>query len=444
MISGRGETKIDQAEVWAPHEEFQPIANRDSGAYALKGRGTRSCVGGWQFRISGLDGMKACRIRAQVEYSGIDQPGDSLVAIVIWGNARSDEYRLGRLPWNFLVPTKKGDGVIEFTYAGRAPEGVESITVRYAFRWSSSGYSRWSAPVVEAAVPIERESARICLVAETTESRRFRDPQSRHGSKIAEQVHLWSRLVEAACSKHPDLIVTPELIIGGEDELTEGVDVPGPATAPFQELARKHRASIVVGLRERSDGLFHNSAVLIDPKGEIQGIYRKAHLASSEGFSGIVPGDTFQVHQTPIGGVGINICMDTTLVESARLCALNGAEFVCMPIMGDLRADRFTQGQPIFNEDRWKAIMRMHALNNQVCMLVARNEALGSCIVDRKGDFLAWNEGDQEFTIADVPRKPEFRTWNGGCFREVTWELRRPHLYHRLVEDAWPDGLGNY
>jgi predicted amidohydrolase len=111
------------------------------------------------------------------------------------------------------------------------------------------------------------------------------------------------------------------------------------------------------------------------------------------------------------------------------MLALGGAAIVCMPIMGDLRADRYSPGPPVFNESRWKAIMRTRAIDNQVCMVVARNEALGSCIIDRKGDILAWNEGYQEFTTATLPAEDGYRTWDGGDFREVTYLLRRPHLY---------------
>jgi len=101
----------------------------------------------------------------------------------------------------------------------------------------------------------------------------------------------------------------------------------------------------------------------------------------------------------------------------------------CFPIMGDLRADRYSIGQPVFNESRWKAIMRTRAIDNQVCMVVARNDVQGSCIISRKGDILAWNEGDQETIEATVQMEDGYHVWNGGDFREITYMLRRPHLY---------------
>ena len=118
------------------------------------------------------------------------------------------------------------------------------------------------------------------------------------------------------------------------------------------------------------------------------------------------------------------------------MLGLAGADFICFPIMGDLRADRWSPGPPIFNEDRWKAIMRTRALDNQLCMAVARNDAQGSCIIDRKGDFLAWNEGNEEVIEATLPADDGRRVWDGTDFREVTYLLRRPHLYGPYVDDA--------
>ncbi len=171
-------------------------------------------------------------------------------------------------------------------------------------------------------------------------------------------------------------------------------------------------------------------------------MYHKVHLATGEDNTGLTPGDRFPVFPTPFGRIGCLICMDTMLSESSRMLALGGADIICMPIMGDLRADRFSPGNPIFNESRWKAIMRTRAIDNQVCMAVARNDVQGSCIIDRKGDILAWNEGDQEFLYATLPADDGYRMWNGTDLREVTFLLRRPHLYARVHRPAEPGPVG--
>ncbi|NLW50467.1 MAG: carbon-nitrogen hydrolase family protein [Candidatus Brocadiaceae bacterium] len=250
---------------------------------------------------------------------------------------------------------------------------------------------------------------------------------------VAEGVDVYATLVRAACRRKAQLIVTPEVVVAGRGP-AGAVEVPGPATEPFQQIARDHGAHVVLGLRRRDGDATRNSAVLIGPEG-IQGIYDKVHLAISEGLNGSLPGDSFPVFETPHGRVGCLICMDTTVCESARMTALNGAEFICFPIMGDLRADRFSPGDPVFNESRWKAIMRTRAIDNQVCMVVARNDVRGSCIIDRKGDLLAWNEGYDEFTMATVARDDGYLDWLGGDFRGVTFLLRRPHLYGRYADE---------
>ncbi|MGH7944049.1 MAG: hypothetical protein ACREH8_01545 [Opitutaceae bacterium] len=58
--------------------------------------------------------------------------------------------------------------------------------------------------------------------------------------------------------------------------------------------------------------------------------------------------------------------------------------------------------------------MRSQALDNQFSLIVARNRAAGSCIVARNGDFLAWNDGDEPFITAEVPRADGYRSWNLG------------------------------
>jgi predicted amidohydrolase len=288
---------------------------------------------------------------------------------------------------------------------------------------------------------------KICVVSATRQTPQRIPPQPFSKDlglprDVAQSVDQWATLVLAACRAKPQLIVTPEIVIGGRKLVEGAVVVPGPATRPFEQIAREHQVHLVLGLRERAGGAIYNSAVLVGPSGKVLGVYRKVHLATSEGLSGVSPGDAFPVFPTSIGRIGSLICMDTTVCESARMLALNGAEFICFPIMGDLRADRFSAGSPIYNEDRWKAIMRTRAIDNQLCMVVARNGAQGSCIIDRKGDILAWNEGDREVIEATLPADDGYRVWNGGDFREVTFHLRRPHLYGAYTDPANLGPLG--
>ncbi len=143
---------------------------------------------------------------------------------------------------------------------------------------------------------------------------------------------------------------------------------------------------------------------------------------------------------TGVGRVGSNICMDSSAAESARMIGLHGADFLVLPIMGDHRASVWQPGTPQLDEDRWRCIQRTRAMDNQLCMVVARNMSVGSCIIDRSGEVLAWNDGTQDVIAADVARDDGYRKWNGLCFRQVNWRQRRPHLYG-AYGDAEPEGL---
>ena len=202
---------------------------------------------------------------------------------------------------------------------------------------------------------------------------------------------FYAPLCEAASQKNPSLIVLPEIALqwgikGSPIDLA--VPVTGPETEVFADIARRYRLRIMLGMLERDEDAVYNSAVLISPNGQIDGLYRKVHLAvGGEIESGISPGEGFPVFETEIGRIGCNICMDSSVTESSRMVGLNGADFLLLPIMGDHRA--WQPGLRIFDPDRFRGIMQTRAMDNQVCMVVAVNRTEGSCIIDRLGNVLA-------------------------------------------------------
>jgi len=425
---------LEKAESWAPRAEAAPVASPSKDEVVIKGNGTRLCCGGWQYVYSGVRGGQGYQFKTQVRHTGLGSARDCLAVIVLWDTWGPTSYRAGMKPWNYGLPTFPAKNTTEFCCAVKAPPGVTHVTVRYVFRWSPDGSSHWSAPCISPVTLVERAPVKISIVTSTRQTRdRIEIAPLAEGKElpddVARSVDLWGSLILKACQEKPQLIVTPEIVIGGTDFSKGAITVPGPATEPFQKIARVHATRLVLGVRERDGDAVRNSAVLIASDGQVRGVYRKVHLASSEQLSGILPGNSFPVFNTKIGRIGCLICMDTTVCESARMLALGGADIVCFPIMGDLRADRWSPGPPIYDEGRWKAIMRTRAIDNQVCMVVARNSVKGSCIINRKGDILAWNEGDREIITATLPAEDGYRDWNGGDFKEVTFMLRRPELY---------------
>ena len=424
-------------EPWTPHPAAAPRMEREGDTgLIVAANGTRTCVGGWQLRYSGITPGQAYQVVWEVAYQDVEHVRDTLECHAYWADLSPQQSKSWGPKWEYLLPELADDGdALRFARTIVAPDDADTLTLRCVFRWATRGRAVWGLPRLWAVErPAPRAPVRVAVVTGHTNSR-----QSRTWD-VPANVAFYAALCEAACAADPDLIVLPEICLQWQmpgSPLDRAVPAPGPETDVFAQIARRHRVRLVLPILEREADAVYNSALLIDPQGVIDGRYHKVHLAvAGELHSGTVPGDTFPVYETEIGRIGCNICMDSSAAESSRLVGLNGADFLAMPIMGDHRANRFTPGRPVFNESRWKAIMRTRSLDNQLCMVVARNVAWGSCIVDRKGEILAWNEGDRDFIQADVQLDDDYRVGNGGCFREINWMQRRPHLYQSFA-DEW-------
>src|SRR5689334_10702322 len=55
--------------------------------------------------------------------------------------------------------------------------------------------------------------------------------------------------------------------------------IPGPSTETLASLAKELKVAVVASLFEkRAQGLYHNTAVVLDADGELAGLYRKMHI----------------------------------------------------------------------------------------------------------------------------------------------------------------------
>jgi N-carbamoylputrescine amidase len=146
--------------------------------------------------------------------------------------------------------------------------------------------------------------------------------------------------------------------------------IPGESTTVLGGIARELGVSIVASLFEkRATGLYHNTAVLLNPSGEIDGLYRKMHIPDDplyfEKFY-FTPGDLgFRVFDTPFARIGILVCWDQWYPEGARLTALQGADILLYPTaIGWHPAEKLEFGAQQL--DAWQTIQRAHAIANGV------------------------------------------------------------------------------
>lgn len=194
----------------------------------------------------------------------------------------------------------------------------------------------------------------------------------------------------------------------GKFSLAESI--PGPSTDLLSGLAKELEIVIIAPLFEkRTEGIYHNTAVVIDADGTLAGKYRKMHIPDDPGFYEkfyFTPGDTgFRSFTTRFGRVGVLICWDQWFPEAARLAVLSGAQFLFYPTA--IGFQDFDASESKNQISAWETIQKGHAIANGVFLAsanrVGQEDALQfwgrSFICDPFGRILAQAGGDRPEVI---------------------------------------------
>ncbi len=146
--------------------------------------------------------------------------------------------------------------------------------------------------------------------------------------------------------------------------------IPGPSTETISKVAKDAGVAVVASLFEkRAQGLYHNTAAILDADGSMLGIYRKMHIPDDplyyEKFY-FTPGDTgFLNFNTKFGRIGTLVCWDQWYPEGARLSALGGASVLFYPTaIGWHPSEKEKYGPAQL--DAWRTIQRAHAIANGI------------------------------------------------------------------------------
>ena len=152
--------------------------------------------------------------------------------------------------------------------------------------------------------------------------------------------------------------------------------VPGPTTEMLSRVAAELGIVIIASLFEkRAQGLYHNTAAVIDADGTLLGKYRKMHIPDDplyyEKFY-FTPGDLgFPTFRCRYSTLGVLICWDQWHPEAARLTGLRGAEILFYPTaIGWHPAEKAEFGQR--QHQSWELMQRSHAVANG-CYVVSVN-----------------------------------------------------------------------
>jgi len=98
----------------------------------------------------------------------------------------------------------------------------------------------------------------------------------------------------------------------------------------LRNVARELDLYLCVGFSKLENDKLYNTAILVGPDGKTVGKYRKTH--GVEQF--YEAGDALPIFETRYGKVGIMICYDRQLPETARTLAAQGAELILIPSNG--------------------------------------------------------------------------------------------------------------
>ena len=183
--------------------------------------------------------------------------------------------------------------------------------------------------------------------------------------------------IQSAAEKGADLVVLCELHsslyfcqVESSQYFHLAQSIPGPLTDTLSRVAKENNIVIVGSVFEkRTEGLYHNTAIIFEKNGELAGIYRKMHIPDDPGYYEkyyFALGDLgFKPIQTSLGKLGVMICWDQWFPEGARLMALAGAQVLIYPsAIGWDPKDNDNEKQRQFNA--WQIIQQSHSIANNL------------------------------------------------------------------------------
>ncbi len=239
---------------------------------------------------------------------------------------------------------------------------------------------------------------------------------------VAHNLAAVARHVADAARRGAELVLLPEnfAFMGGSDEqrraVAEPVDGEGPILTALRQLARQHRVTLIGGgfpERTPDPDRPHNTAVVVDPSGEVRAVYRKIHLFDVEVGDGqsyresaaVTAGTDPQVVEVTTSAgplrVGLSICYDLRFPELYRRLVDLGAQLLVVPAAFTL----------VTGKDHWHVLLRARAIEAQCHVLAAaqwgqhprgRTTYGKSLVVDPWGDVIAQASEGTGVVVAPV------------------------------------------
>lgn len=215
-------------------------------------------------------------------------------------------------------------------------------------------------------------------------------------------------MIDAAVEGKPHLVVLPECaypgyFLGLAGDPQKAVAGAGAALSAFRERARRHGLYLAVGIAEPAPEGLYNSAVLINPAGDILGSARKSLLWHFDS-SWFCAGGDYPVLDTPIGRIGMIVCADGRQPEISRILAINGAQLII-----DVTNWVSSGSDPSrLSNPQYEYMLSTRALENRVWFVAANKVGMEvesilycgrSCVLSPEGKEVAAASADREEVI---------------------------------------------
>lgn len=223
-----------------------------------------------------------------------------------------------------------------------------------------------------------------------------------------ERIDRVEQLLLTRSSEQIEIFVLPELWSAGYlafthyETLSEPID--GPTISMCRRAARRLGAWVHAGsFIERDDeGRMHNTAVLVDPEGEIAQIYRKIHMFGYQSLEAqlLTPGTTLSVVETPLGVTASTTCYDLRFPGLWLELGARGAEAAIVPA-----------AWPSPRRDHFRLFTEARAVEHQLwviavngCGTQGRTQLGGaSRVVDPWGRVvIECSETEEEVAVVDI------------------------------------------
>lgn len=171
-------------------------------------------------------------------------------------------------------------------------------------------------------------------------------------------------LCREAADNGAKLVLLPEAFYTGyigarvEEMLAYAEPLDGPCLSALKKVAKEKNIYVAATILKKAEDGVENTAFMVAPNGELIAEYSKTHLTRWE--RGVLKrGTKYPVFDTPLGRIGMLVCMDISYPEAMGMLRAQGADLILLPAAWK-DFDNW--------RDQWDAFLMIRAMDNGICL----------------------------------------------------------------------------